>query len=159
MKPLAKPVEELPREQLPHHEDPRCVPVRRLLQTVGSKWCSLVVAHLEYEPRRFSDLKRSIGGVTQKSLTATLRELEKDGLVNRVVTPSIPPRVDYSLTPLGRTLLVPRSRTKPLSPRLENGSSGRTVRTDLRGCNPLCPHAIWRRRRGRLPDPRKAKAP
>ncbi len=107
MKPLAKPVEELPREQLPHHEDPRCVPVRRLLQTVGSKWCSLVVAHLEYEPRRFSDLKRSIGGVTQKSLTATLRELEKDGLINRVVTPSIPPRVDYSLTPLGRTLLVP----------------------------------------------------
>ncbi len=83
------------------------MPVRRLLQTVGSKWCSLVVAHLEYEPRRFSDLKRSIGGVTQKSLTATLRELEKDGLVNRVVTPSIPPRVDYSLTPLGRTLLVP----------------------------------------------------
>ncbi|WP_460083237.1 winged helix-turn-helix transcriptional regulator [Roseibium sp. LAB1] len=107
MKPLAKPVEELGRKQLPHHEDPRCVPVRRLLQTVGSKWCSLVVAHLEYEPRRFSDLKRSIGGVTQKSLTATLRELEKDGLVNRVVTPSIPPRVDYSLTPLGRTLLAP----------------------------------------------------
>lgn len=107
MKPLPKPREDELPPPLPHHEDPRCVPVRRLLQTVGSKWCSLVVAHLEAGPRRFSDLKRSIGGVTQKSLTATLRELERDGLVSRRVTPSIPPRVDYALTPLGRTLLVP----------------------------------------------------
>ncbi|MHA7774069.1 winged helix-turn-helix transcriptional regulator [Roseibium sp. M-1] len=107
MKPLAKPREVEIDPPLPHHEDPRCVPVRRLLQTVGSKWCSLVVAHLEAGPRRFSDLKRGIGGVTQKSLTTALRELEKDGLVSRFVTPSIPPRVDYSLTPLGRTLLGP----------------------------------------------------
>ncbi|POF34846.1 winged helix-turn-helix transcriptional regulator [Roseibium marinum] len=92
---------------LPQHEDPRCLPVRRLLQTVGSKWSVLVVSHLENEAKRFSELKRSIGGVTQKSLTATLRELERDGLVDRSVTPSIPPRVDYALTPLGRTLLGP----------------------------------------------------
>jgi len=92
---------------LPKHEDPRCLPVRRLLQTVGSKWSVMVVMHLEDQPRRFSELKRAIGGVTQKSLTATLRELERDGLVRRCVTPSIPPRVDYALTPLGGTLLVP----------------------------------------------------
>ena len=95
---------------LPHTDDPRCVPVRRLLQTVGSKWSVLVVGHLERGPKRFSELARAIGGITQKSLTATLRELEKDGLVERVVTPSIPPRVDYRLTGLGRTLCEPLNR-------------------------------------------------
>jgi len=92
---------------MPKHDDPRCGPVRRLLQTVGSKWSGLVVSHLKSGPKRFSELRRSIGGITQKSLTSTLRELERDGLVERVVTPSIPPRVDYSLTPLGRSLTVP----------------------------------------------------
>lgn len=92
---------------MPSHDEPRCAPVRRLLQTVGSKWSVLVVSHLDMRPMRFSELKRSIGGVTQKSLTSTLRSLEKDGLVERVVTPSIPPRVDYSLTPLGQSLTVP----------------------------------------------------
>jgi len=92
---------------LPRHQDPGCIPVRRLLQTIGSKWATLVVLHLEAEGKRFSELRRSIGGVTQKSLTATLRELERDGLVERLVTPTIPPRVDYALTPLGRTLLAP----------------------------------------------------
>lgn len=92
---------------LPHPEDPRCGPVRRLLQTVGSKWPLLIVQHLDRGPMRFSDLRRSIGGITQKSLTSALRELEKDGLVERRVTASIPPRVDYALTPLGHTLLVP----------------------------------------------------
>ena len=92
---------------LPRHGDPRCPAVRRLLQTIGSKWAVLVVLHLSSGPRRFSELRRSIGGVTQKSLTACLRELEKNGLVERVVTASIPPRVDYALTPLGETLLDP----------------------------------------------------
>ncbi|WP_121063509.1 winged helix-turn-helix transcriptional regulator [Chachezhania antarctica] len=92
---------------LPGHEDPACGPVRNLLQTVGSKWSMLIVAHLAEEPRRFTDLKRTIGGITQKSLTASLRELEKNGLVERAVTPVVPPRVDYRLTPLGETLLGP----------------------------------------------------
>ena len=67
----------------------------------------LVVNLLDERPKRFSELKREIGDITQKSLTAVLRQLEKDGIVERVVTPSIPPRVDYSLTPLGGSLLVP----------------------------------------------------
>ena len=92
---------------IPKHDEPRCGPVRRLLQTVGSKWSVLVVSHLEMSPMRFSELRRSIGGITQKSLTSTLRDLEKDGLVERVVTPTIPPRVDYSLTSLGQSLTVP----------------------------------------------------
>lgn len=92
---------------LPRHDEPTCAAVRRILQSVGSKWTVLVVSQLNHGPKRFSDLRRSIGGVTQKSLTATLRELERDGLVERTVTPSIPPRVDYRLTPLGRSLTVP----------------------------------------------------
>ncbi|QEW20668.1 putative HTH-type transcriptional regulator YybR [Marinibacterium anthonyi] len=92
---------------LPRHGDPRCPAVRNLLQTVGSKWSVIVVLHLSEGPRRFSDLRRAVGGVTQKSLTACLRELERNGLVDRIVTPSIPPRVDYALTQLGETLLDP----------------------------------------------------
>lgn len=92
---------------LPRHGDPRCPAVRNLLQTVGSKWSVIVVLHLSRGPHRFSDLRRSVGGVTQKSLTACLRELERNGLVARKVTPSIPPRVDYALTELGETLMDP----------------------------------------------------
>ena len=91
----------------PHTDDPRCTPVRRLLRTVGSKWSVLIVLRLEHRPMRFSELRKSIGGVTQKSLTSALRELEKNGLLERIVTPTIPPRVDYQLTPLGRTLCRP----------------------------------------------------
>lgn len=96
-----------PMKPLPSHDNPRCAPVRHLLQKIGGKWQVLIVSHLEPGPKRFSDLKRDIGGVTQKSLTAALRELERDGLIERTVTPTIPPRVDYALTPLGRTLLAP----------------------------------------------------
>ena len=92
---------------LPSHGDPRCPAVRNLLQTIGAKWSGIVVLHLSEGPRRFSELKRSVGGVSQKSLTACLRELERNGLVERVVTPSVPPRVDYALTELGETLMEP----------------------------------------------------
>lgn len=92
---------------LPRHGDPRCPAVRRLLQTVGSKWAVLVVIHLSTGPKRFTELRRAIGGVTQKSLTACLRELERNGLLKREVTASVPPRVDYMLTELGETLLDP----------------------------------------------------
>ncbi|WP_158964076.1 winged helix-turn-helix transcriptional regulator [Chachezhania sediminis] len=95
------------RTSLPQHDDPKCSPVRHLLQTVGSKWSMLIVSHLAEGPKRFTDLKHSIGGITQKSLTASLRDLEHNGLVERTVTPVVPPRVDYRLTPLGQTLLGP----------------------------------------------------
>ncbi len=81
--------------------------MRTLLHKISSKWSTLIVTHLETGPKRFSELKRGIGGITQKSLTATLRELERDGLIERIVTPEIPPRVDYMLTGLGQTLLPP----------------------------------------------------
>ena len=82
-------------------------PVREILDRIGDKWSVLVVALLGDGRKRFSELRRSIDGVSQRMLTLTLRGLERDGLVTRTVFPTIPPRVDYELTALGRTLLEP----------------------------------------------------
>jgi DNA-binding HxlR family transcriptional regulator len=87
------------------HED--CVAVREVLNRVGDKWSILVVTVLNDGPRRFSDLRRAIEGISQRMLTLTLKGLERDGLVTRTVFPTIPPRVDYELTRLGKTLLEP----------------------------------------------------
>lgn len=83
------------------------VPVSDVLGQVAGKWTILIVGALSAGPRRFSDLKREIDGISQKMLTATLRDLEKDGFVTRTVTPTIPPRVDYELTEMGRELREP----------------------------------------------------
>ncbi|MEJ3655764.1 helix-turn-helix domain-containing protein [Actinomycetes bacterium KLBMP 9759] len=80
-------------------------PARKLLDRISDKWVSLVLSALGEGSMRHSDLARRIAGVSQKMLTQTLRTLERDGLVSRTVTPSVPVRVDYALTPLGRTLL------------------------------------------------------
>ncbi|MEV0198881.1 helix-turn-helix domain-containing protein [Nonomuraea sp. NPDC050691] len=80
-------------------------PARQLLDRISDKWVSLLLNALAGGPRRYSDLSRTVAGVSQKMLTQTLRTLERDGLVSRSVTPSVPVRVDYELTPLGRSLL------------------------------------------------------
>nr|WP_315987226.1 helix-turn-helix domain-containing protein [Actinomadura sp. HBU206391] len=81
-------------------------PSRRLLDTIGNKWASLAIVALGLEGRmRYSELSARIAGVSQKMLTQTLRALERDGLLTRTVTPSVPVRVDYELTPLGLSLL------------------------------------------------------
>lgn len=84
-----------------------CRRVTPVLNRVGDKWSMQVVMNLADGPRRFSELKRALDGVSQRMLTLTLRGLERDGLVNRYVTPSIPPRVDYELTELGQSLREP----------------------------------------------------
>ena len=84
-----------------------CDRVAEVLRRVGDKWSVLIVVLLEMGPRRFNDLKRSIPGISQRMLTLTLRSLERDGLVERTVTPSIPPHVSYDLTEVGRSLCVP----------------------------------------------------
>jgi DNA-binding HxlR family transcriptional regulator len=84
-----------------------CLAAREVLNRVGDKWSVLIVGLLGSGPQRFSELKRSIEGISQRMLTLTLRGLERDGLVTRTVTPTIPPRVDYALTPTGQTLLEP----------------------------------------------------
>ncbi len=82
-------------------------PTRQVLDRIGDKWTALVIGLLEEGPQRFSALRRSIGGISQKMLTQTLRSLERDGLVSRTVYPEVPPRVEYELTPLGETLCAP----------------------------------------------------
>lgn len=83
-------------------------PSRRLLDTIGDKWASLAIVALGLNGRmRYSELSTRIDGVSQKMLTQTLRGLERDGLLTRTVTPSVPVRVDYELTPLGQSLLEP----------------------------------------------------
>ena len=78
-----------------------------MLARIGDKWTVLVVITLGEGPLRFSELRRRIGSISQRMLTLTLRGLERDGLITRKVFPTIPPRVDYELTDLGRALLVP----------------------------------------------------
>ncbi|MCP3103675.1 helix-turn-helix transcriptional regulator [Myxococcus sp. K15C18031901] len=87
--------------------DSDCVATREILSLVGDKWSVLVIVNLGQGTMRFSDLKRTIEGISQRMLTLTLRGLECDGLVSRTVTPTVPLRVDYALTPLGQTLLEP----------------------------------------------------
>ena len=86
-----------------------CRAVSEVLARVGDKWSVLVVTRLGGGPLRFNELRRSIGGISQRMLTLTLRGLERDGLITRTVFPTIPPRVEYALTALGRDLLQPVS--------------------------------------------------
>lgn len=92
---------------LPEPSESSCRATREILERIGDKWSLFVVGSLRDGPRRFNELRRAIDGVSQRMLTLTLRGLERDGLVTRTVFPSIPPRVDYELTELGRTLLEP----------------------------------------------------
>ena len=87
--------------------NPVCRTISTLLARIGDKWTVLVVSTLGEGSRRFNELRREIPSVSQRMLTLTLRNLERDGLVSRTVTPTIPPRVDYDLTDLGRSLLEP----------------------------------------------------
>lgn len=87
--------------------NPVCRTISTLLSRIGDKWTVLVVQTLGEGPKRFNELRREIPSVSQRMLTLTLRNLERDGLVTRTVTPSIPPRVDYELTELGQSLQKP----------------------------------------------------
>jgi DNA-binding HxlR family transcriptional regulator len=89
------------------HEGGDCRAVASVLARVGDKWSVLLIMMLGDGPKRFNELKRMIGGISQRMLTLTLRGLERDGLITRTVFPTIPPRVDYELTDLGRGLAKP----------------------------------------------------
>src|SRR6266550_958693 len=101
MKPEHKKVPVLPPQP---HLDSDCRGVASILARVGDKWSVFVIMLLGDGPRRFNEIKRMVGGISQRMLTLTLRGLERDGLVTRTVFPTIPPRVDYDLTSLGRSL-------------------------------------------------------
>ena len=89
----------------PLHQD--CQKVSQILARIGEKWSMLVVMLLRDGPRRFNDIKRNTGGISQQMLTRTLRGLERDGIVTRTIFPTSPPQVEYSLTELGRSMSEP----------------------------------------------------
>jgi DNA-binding HxlR family transcriptional regulator len=84
--------------------NPELCPVQVTLDVIGGRWKTLALYHLRGGTRRFNELRRLMPGVTQRVLTATLRELERDGVVHREIFAEVPPRVEYSMTPLGRSL-------------------------------------------------------
>jgi DNA-binding HxlR family transcriptional regulator len=86
------------------HKSAECTAVNSVLARVGDKWSVLIIVLLGDGKMRFNELKRLVGGISQRMLTLTLRGLERDGLVTRTVFPTVPPRVDYELTDLGRSL-------------------------------------------------------
>ena len=92
-------------DALPRPDETATCELRDLLDRLGDKWSLLVVELLGHGVLRFSELKRQIDGISQRMLTLTLRHLERDGLITRTVHPVVPPRVDYELTALGRSLL------------------------------------------------------
>jgi DNA-binding HxlR family transcriptional regulator len=91
------------------HVPEDCRAVSEVLDRVGDKWTVLVVVELGHGTKRFNEIRRALGSISQRMLTLTLRGLERDGLVTRTVFPTIPPKVEYELTALGRSLLVPVS--------------------------------------------------
>jgi len=101
----------VPQEEI-RLEMPECLdfnncPVRDVMNQIGGKWAPLLLTALSDRPHRFSALRRSVPDISQRMLTQTLRDLERDGLIARTVYPTKPPSVDYALTPLGRSLLLP----------------------------------------------------
>lgn len=94
-------------DALPVAETEGCQATREILNRIGDKWSLYIIASLANGKLRFNELKRRIDGISQRMLTLTLRGMERDGILTRTVYPTIPPRVEYELTELGRTLLVP----------------------------------------------------
>jgi DNA-binding HxlR family transcriptional regulator len=99
-------------EALAYQEYVRTCPTFQLLDRIGDKWVTLLLVALRDGPRRYAEVSRAVPGASQKMLTQTLRVLERDGLVDRSVTPSVPVRVDYRLTELGESLLPVLSAIK-----------------------------------------------
>lgn len=95
--------------ELPDRASEDCRAISSVLARVGDKWSVLIIVLLGDGPKRFNEIKRMVGGISQRMLTLTLRGLDRDGLVTRTVFPTVPPRVDYELTSLGRGWRAPTS--------------------------------------------------
>ncbi len=87
------------------HKD--CQKISGLLARIGDKWTVLIISALIQKPHRFNEIKRAVAGISQQMLTRTLKNLERDGMVSRTVHPTLPPQVEYALTPLGKSLSEP----------------------------------------------------
>lgn len=110
-----------------------CRAVSEVLARVGDKWTVLVVSTLGGGAKRFNELRKALGSISQRMLTLTLRALERDGLVTRTVFPTVPPRVEYALTKLGRSLLEPVSELGSWARRNRGAIEGSRRRFDADG--------------------------
>lgn len=120
----------------PDHDLSACHAVSQTLSRIAAKWSVLVIVHLGDGSLRFSELRRRIGNISQKMLTSTVRGLERDGYLTRSVTPTIPPRVDYALTDLGRELLEPIRGVEAFARRNQDRIAAARVRFDGRAQKP-----------------------
>jgi DNA-binding HxlR family transcriptional regulator len=84
-----------------------CQRISGILARIGDKWTVLIIMVLQQRPHRFNEIKRAVGGISQQMLTRTLKNLERDGMVDRTVYPTVPPQVEYALTDLGHSLAQP----------------------------------------------------
>ena len=96
-------------QMMREYADPAACPVRNVLDHLGDKWSVLIITALAHRPYRFGELRREIPDISQRMLTQTLRDLQADGLIEREVFPTTPPSVEYRLSPMGRSFLVPLS--------------------------------------------------
>ena len=118
------------------HQPEDCRAVSEVLARVGDKWTVLVVSTLGDGPKRFNEVRRALGSISQRMLTLTLRGLERDGLVTRTVFPTIPPRVEYELTKLGHSLLEPVSSLALWARRNRSGIAAARQRFDAAAQGP-----------------------
>jgi DNA-binding HxlR family transcriptional regulator len=96
-------------KMMAEYSDPSLCPVRNVLDQLGDKWSVLIITALAHRPYRFGELKREIPDISQRMLTQTLRDLQADGMIERTVFPTTPPSVQYKLSPMGYSILVPLS--------------------------------------------------
>lgn len=96
-------------QMMREYSDPSACPVRNVLDHLGDKWSVLIITALAHRPYRFGELRREIADISQRMLTQTLRDLQSDGLIEREVFPTTPPSVEYRLSPMGKSFLVPLS--------------------------------------------------
>lgn len=141
------------------HDTDSCRAVADVLARVGDKWTVYIVRLLANGPMRFSEMRRKVPAISQRMLSLTLRGLERDGLVTRTVTPSIPPRVDYELTPMGLTLIEPLKALGTWAIDNRDYVASARIKFDLANAGSKTVEELVRKRKPSLQRQAKAQTP
>ena len=141
------------------HDTGNCRAVADVLARIGDKWTVYIVRLLAGGPMRFSEMRRAVSAISQRMLSLTLRGLERDGLVTRTVTPSIPPRVDYELTPKGLTLIGPLNAVGQWAIANRDYVESARLKYDGENAGSKTVQSLRRKRRVNLPKPASGTAP
>ena len=133
------------------HDSGNCRAVADVLARIGDKWTVYIVALLSNGPMRFNEIRRAVSAISQRMLSLTLRGLERDGLVTRTVFPTIPPRVDYELTEVGRTLIAPLKQVGSWAIANRDYVESARAKFDVVNAGSKTAEALGRRRTNALP--------